>query len=552
MAHFNSDSPFHAGEQAVQRRLGVREQIEPWARKVIRPLMPAEHRAFYEALPYVIAAARDDSGRPWATILAGGAGFIESLDPKRLSIAGGTVAGDALQGAFRVGADVGLLGIELATRRRNRVNGRIASSDSKGIVFEVDQSFGNCPRYISERELRIVSTDGTPPERVRMERLTKAAASQIRSADTFFIATGHRAKGEDVAFGMDASHRGGARGFVEIVDDRTLLIPDYSGNNHFNTIGNLVLDPRAGLLFVDFESGGMLQMTGRTEIDWDSKELGRFPGARRLIRFTLDEAIWLEAALPLRWDFAIASRRELRLVEKKRESVDVFSFVFEAKGGEPLDDFSAGQHLSIEIRLPDHNDPLSRTYSLSKGSDDSRYRISVKRETQGVVSRYLHDTAIVGDIFVTHAPSGDFVLDADLDQRSRPIVLVSVGIGLTPMLSMLHELAGSTAKRPVWFVHGTRDGEHHVLAAEVRALTSANESIKTCVAYTRPLSADLKGRDFDIEGRVDVGLLESILPDLDADYYLCGPVGFMAELQLGLEALGVPTSQIHSESFGLA
>ena len=149
---------------------------------------------------------------------------------------------------------------------------------------------------------------------------------------------------------MDAAHRGGSRGFVEVVDDRTLLIPDYSGNNHFNTIGNLVLDPRAGLLFVDFESGGMLQMTGRTEMDWDSKELGRFPGARRLIRFTLDEAIWLEEALPLRWDFAIASRRELRLVEKKRESVDVVSFVLEAKGGGPVADFYAGQHVATEIR----------------------------------------------------------------------------------------------------------------------------------------------------------------------------------------------------------
>ncbi len=542
------DSPFHAGERAVQERLGVREDIEPWARKVIRSYLPAEHRAFYRALPYVVAAARDAAGRPWATLLAGAPGFLSSPDPETLSIEGGPVPGDALHGSFTSGADVGLLGIELATRRRNRVNGRVRSSDREGIVFAVDQSFGNCPQYISPRQWRLVSNEPAEPSSIRTDRLSAKLAARIRAADTFFIATGHRDEGEDVSFGMDASHRGGAPGFVEVVDDRTLVIPDYAGNNHYNTIGNLVLDPLAGLVFVDFETGGMLQLTGRAEIDWDSEELDRHPGARRLIRFTLEEAIWLEAALPLRWGTETDSLRDLRLVEKTRESADVVSFVFEANDGEPLADFAAGQHLPIKIQLGGRNEPVMRTYSLSNGPGDRGYRISVKRESRGIVSRHLHDSLEVGAVVSARLPAGDFVLD----HGQRPAVLLSAGIGATPMVSMLHALARSPESRPVWFVHGARDGEHHALAREVRALTEASEVVRTHVSFSRPLPEDIEGRDFDAKGRVDAALLQSILPDLDAEFYLCGPIAFMADLQTELEQFGVPSDQIHSESFGPA
>ncbi len=543
-----TDSPFHEGEQAVQERLGVREGIEPWARKVIRPDLPAEHRKFYAGLPYLIVAARDESGRPWATIVAGAPGFVSSPDPSTLLIDGEPVKGDALDGRLTPGTELGVLGIELATRRRNRVNGRVRGSGGGAIVLAVDQSFGNCPQYISEREWRRVSAEAMEPVRHRSERLTSRLAERIRAADTFFIATGHRDSGEDVTFGMDASHRGGAPGFVEVVDDRTLVFPDYAGNNHFNTIGNLVLDPRAGLLFVDFESGGMLQLTGQAEIDWDSEQLARFPGARRLIRFSLDEAICLEDALPLRWDSAAESMRDLRLVEKTRESADVVSFVFEAEDGKPLADFAAGQHLPIEVLTTDRDEPAKRTYSLSNAPGQNRYRISVKREALGAVSRHLHDAIEVGSRLSARAPAGDFILD----HEQRPVVLVSAGIGVTPMVSMLHSLTASPESRSIWFVHGARDGEHHALAAEVRKLSRSSEAVHTHVSFSRPRAADRKGRDFDAKGRVTGALLESLLPDLDAEFYLCGPIAFMAELQTALEQLGVSSKQIHSESFGPA
>ena len=551
-------SPFHAGEQAVQERLGVREKIEPWARKVVRPELSPELRDFFEKLPFLVAAARDADGRPWATILAGAPGFVHAQDPKTLRIASDPAPGDALHGALQPGVDVGLLGIELATRRRNRVNGRVRSTADGALLFEVDQSFGNCPQYIVERAWQRASPAQAPAAGERHARLSAALAARIRRADTFFIATGTRRaealpSGGDASHaepapadptqGMDASHRGGAPGFVEVADDRTLVIPDYAGNNHFNTIGNLVLDPRAGLLFVDFEHAGLLQLTGATQIDWDSPALARHPGARRLIRFRLDEAVWQADALPIRWAPAAGSERSLRLVARRRESDDVVSFHFAARDGGALPDFAAGQHLPIALDLPGQKEPVVRSYSLSNGPGRGGYRISVKREPKGLASRHLHDALEVGAILSARAPAGDFVLAGG----TRPVFLVSAGIGVTPLLAMLHALVESADPRPVWFVHGARDGRHHPLASEVGALAARSDRVTTHVAYSRPLAGD---RGFDRAGRVDAALLAGLRPQLDADYYLCGPPGFMAAIQTALEDRGVPVDRIRSESFG--
>jgi hypothetical protein len=542
-------SPFHAGEQAVQSRLGVRAQIEPWARKVVRSVLPAEHRRFYAALPFLVAAARDEVGRPWATLLVGrGSGFAHSPDPHRLEVAAGPGRGDALAGALRPGADLGLLGIELATRRRNRVNGRVERAGDSGFVLGVEQSFGNCPQYIHERDWTRVPASRHDPIRRLDARFTPEIARRIEAADTFFIATGHRGRDSDAAFGMDASHRGGEPGFVRVEGDRRLVFPDYAGNNHFNTIGNLVLDPRAGLTFVDWESGSLLQLTGEVEIDWDSAALADFPGARRLVRFELDEAISLAAALPLRWADAGAEKRALRLVDKVRESEDVTSFVFEDRDGRPLPAFEAGQHLPIELAVPGHVSRVSRSYSLSSGPCDDRYRISVKREPRGAASRQLHDAVEAGDLLFAGAPAGDFVLRSG----TRPVVLLSAGVGVTPMVGMLRALARTEDPRPIAFIHGARDSRHHPLGAEIRSLVAATRRAQLHVAYSKPGPQDVPGVDYDSRGRVDGDLVASLLPDLDADFYLCGPIVFMAAVRERLEELGVPEAQIHAESFGPA
>jgi predicted pyridoxine 5'-phosphate oxidase superfamily flavin-nucleotide-binding protein len=156
----NPRSPFHEGEQQIQSRLGVPDEIEPWAQRVVRGDLPEEHRAFYSQLPFLVLAARDSADRPWATILAGEPGFTSSPDPHTLQIAALPSPGDALSDALSSGEDLGLLGIELHTRRRNRVNGRVAGRDSQGLTLSVEQSFGNCPQHITERNWKRVTAGG--------------------------------------------------------------------------------------------------------------------------------------------------------------------------------------------------------------------------------------------------------------------------------------------------------------------------------------------------------------------------------------------------------
>ncbi len=541
------ETPFHRGESEVQERIGVREQIEPWARKVVRPNLPEQHRAFYEQLPYLVVAARDETGRPWATLLTGDPGFASSPNAGALTIDARCVAGDALESAFTDGADVGILGIELHTRRRNRVNGRVAGHAQTGFTLDVEQAFGNCPQYIHPRGWSRNPAPASPPRRHVHQTFAATLVAIIKRADTFFIATGHRADGENPAFGMDASHRGGEPGFVHVVGDDTLLIPDYAGNNHFNTLGNLMLDSRAGLLFVDFSSGDMLQLTGHATIEWDDPELASFHGAQRLVRFVLDEAILLQNATALRFDVDGELVRELRVIAKVPASDDVTSFVLEARDGASLPSFAAGQHLPIELELPGVAQPVSRTYSLSNGPSDSVYRLTVKREPHGLVSRHLHDKVGVGDFISASAPSGDFTV---VHEGARPIVLLSAGVGITPMVSMLHELAENGGGRAIWFVHGASDGAHHPLAAEVHAVAKAADRVQLHVAFSQPRASDALGDTHQSVGRVDAELLASLFPDLDADYYMCGPTGFMAALQGQLEDRGVPENQIRTETFG--
>lgn len=545
----SSGSPFHEGEQCVQEKLGVREEIEPWARRVVRPYLPEEHREFYTQLPFLVLAARDSLARPWATLLAEEPGFVSSPDPRTLEVAALPFPGDALDQAMELGDDIGLLGIELETRRRNRVNGRVSGRKQSMFNLSVEQSFGNCPQYITQRRWQRASTGGPRPRAAHREDLASHHRELIELADTFFIATGFRGTGESAVFGMDASHRGGAPGFVRVENPRQLTFPDYAGNNHFNTLGNLAMDPRAGLLFVDFERGNLLQLTGHTRIAWDSPDLDGFPGARRLVHFEIDAVVWLEAALPIRFEAKGAAIRELRLIAKQPESADVTSFLFAPRDGSALPEHLAGQHLPIELQVPDQLAPVRRTYSLSNAPGDRNYRISVKRHPLGLASRFLHDHLEVGQFVSANAPQGLFTLDSS---DERPVVFVSAGVGLTPLVSMLHSLAQSGVKRPVWFLYGARDGGHHPLREEVEQLMESGPNRTLHVAYSQPRPSDVLGRDYQSRGRIDAALLEKLVPGLDADFYLCGPLGFMAAIEAQLEERGVPPHQIRSETFGPA
>ncbi|XXY53509.1 pyridoxamine 5'-phosphate oxidase family protein [Sorangium sp. So ce269] len=309
------ESPYHQGEMSVQARAGARERAEKAGRRIIRDFMPDQHRELFTKLPFLLVGSLDAQRRPWASILVGRPGFIASPDPRTLAVSARPAAGGPMSARLVAGAPVGLLGIQLETRRRNRMNGTIVEAGEGGIIVKVGQSFGNCAQYIQAREpvfVRDPDEAAAPrPAQAEGPALSAAAAALIRRADTFFIATAAPSAGGGSAIeGADVSHRGGKPGFVRVTeeDGRTVLTsPDFAGNLAFNTFGNLALDPRAGVLFVDFATGELLSLTGEAEVVWDGPELAAFAGAQRLLRFRVAEGVRVEDAVPLRWSAPVAA-----------------------------------------------------------------------------------------------------------------------------------------------------------------------------------------------------------------------------------------------------
>jgi len=276
--------------------------------------MPDQHRKFFAQLPYVLVGSVDGRGRPWASVLAGEPGFLRSPDPRRLDVAARPIEGDPLADGLRPGAPLGVLGIDLATRRRNRMNGHVSAVDGHGFSVHVDQAVGNCPQYIQRRDhvLACDRRDARPRAQAAFTVLDADAQARIAAADTLFVATYAPAAADEAARGADVSHRGGRSGFVRVEDERTLLIPDFSGNRFFMTLGNIALNPVAGLLFVDFECGDVLTLTGRADIVWDGEAVAGFEGAERAWRFRLDTGRCLRDALPLRWVLGEPSPQSMR------------------------------------------------------------------------------------------------------------------------------------------------------------------------------------------------------------------------------------------------
>lgn len=288
------NSPFHVDELAAQ---SLARQSSPGTG--VRAFMPDQHRSFFGLLPYLFVATADAGGWPVASVLHGAAGFVHSPDPVTLRIDARPAADDPSTAGLQAGREVGLLGIDFTTRRRNRANGRVAALDGHGITVTVAQSFGNCAKYIQTRRPTARPRAAAPVE--RLGGLDEEARRLIAAADTFLVASRSRDAIEQ-AGGLDVSHRGGRPGFVEVRGD-TLVVPDFRGNRYFNTLGNLLGDPRAGLLFVDFATGELLQLQGRVAIDWSDRAAVRIGGAERSWQVEVERAWRRPHALPFDWTF---------------------------------------------------------------------------------------------------------------------------------------------------------------------------------------------------------------------------------------------------------
>ena len=566
---------WHEGEKFIQAKLGVVERMDIVGRRVVRDFMPDQHRAFYGQLPFIVLGSVDAAGDPWATFLEGRPGFMTSATRTTLDIAARPHPLDPAAAGMQDGAPVGLLGMEMHTRRRNRMNGFLAHTEG-GLRVEVDQSFGNCPRYIQLREFGFERDPVAPfsGEAEQLAALDPAARALIAGADAFYVASyADRAARRQV----DVSHRGGKAGFVRVGDDGLLTIPDFDGNLFFNTLGNIVLNGKAGLLFVDYASGDMLQMSGDAAIVFDSPEIAAFQGAERLWTFKPRRIVRRPAGLALRWTFQdggwsdnslmtgdwrqAAERlraaefttrwRGLKIKRIVQESESIRSFYLEPDDGAGLLPHLAGQHLPIRVMPPGSDKPLIRTYTLSHAPSDRGYRISVKRE--GQVSRYLHEQLREGDLLETRAPAGDFTIDMGVN---RPVVLLAGGVGITPMLAMLRHIVYEGLRkqkiRPTTMFYAARSKGERAFDRELAELVAAARgAVRLVRVLSEPGDAG-EGPDYEAAGHVDMALLGRYLGFGDYDFFLCGPPPFTQAIYDGLRDMNIADNRIHAEAFGPA
>lgn len=573
----NKPSPFHAGEVRIQQSVGVAERVAQMGKRVIRDYMPDQHRDFYRQLPFIVLGAVDAAGDPWATLLTGQPGFMQSPDPRTLSVTAPLDNRDPAAAGLGNGDAVGLLGIEMHTRRRNRMNGFIFGQHAGGFEVRVEHSYGNCPQYIQLRDYRFVrdSADTAAlPAATVCEGLDERARQMITTADAFFVSSYMEDwNGRHV----DVSHRGGKAGFVRLNEDGSLTIPDFAGNLLFNTLGNFLINPRAGLVFPDFETGDLLHLTGEAEVVLDSPEIGAFQGAERLWIFRPRKVIYRSGALALRWSFqtdgwspnslmtgdweqarvrlaadALKTQwRPFRVAKLVDESSVIRSFHLEPADGIGITAHEAGQHLPIRVTPEGDDRPVIRTYTLSTAPSDNLYRISVKK--QGLVSNHLHDKIAVGDIIEARAPAGSFTIDA---LERRPAVLMAAGVGITPMLAMLRHVIYDGLRtrriRPTWVFIAARTLAERAFDREIADLANrSNGAVKVIRVLSEATDAQA-GRDYDSLGRLDVELLRASLPFDGYDFYMCGPPPFMQGVYDQLRAIGTPDDRIHAEAFGPA
>ena len=562
-------SPWHAGEKQLQEIYHVAERMDELGRRVIRDYMPDQHREFYHQLPFMVVGAVDPNNRPWATLLEGPDGFISSADPHHLRLATSLDPQDPATPGLQSGEAIGLLGIELHTRRRNRVNGVIQHASDTDIEIAIEQSYGNCPKYIQDRSYtRMQEPESGHALRQDFTALNEQTTALIRAADTFFIAS---FVDQDAERSVDVSHRGGRAGFINVEGNR-LTIPDYAGNLFFNTLGNLKANPVAGLLFVDFATGDMLQLTGRTELLLDSPLIKAFEGAERLWTFEVEQAVVRPGAVKIRWLFheyaptSLATgtwaetNERLRQNEQRRhwqqwrvtriqqESSDIRSFYLEAPGNAVVP-FAPGQHLPVRV-MADGEGALVRTYSLSSAPSDGHIRISVKR--MGRASQHLHDSVRVGDLLDVRAPLGGFTL---AQESHRPVVLLGAGVGITPMIAMARELVAQNLRqqsgRHIHLFQSARDSQDLPFQEELLALQNRSAGLLHIHrALSSPGTQAVLERDYQVAGRLSFAEVKARLPLDDYDFYLCGPAGFLQAMYDGLRSVNIPDPRIHAETFG--
>lgn len=275
---------WHVGEKAMQHTIGADVVFAGLESRIFHTQLSEQQRGFFSQLSLLVVGSVDENGFPWVTLVSGDTGFVSSPNIRTLRIGAMVSEADPAQTGLRLGASVAVLGIDFEARRRYRVNGEVVASTPSQLDVRAAQVFGNCPKYIKQRHLVGMAPSASAHENPEvLNGLDDEARNLVERAETFFVASYVDLK--ESGRQVDVSHRGGPAGFVAVGKDGSLTVPDYPGNRFFNTLGNFAVNPTAGLTFVDFENGTLLQLTGSVDIILDGPDIDAYPGAERLWRF---------------------------------------------------------------------------------------------------------------------------------------------------------------------------------------------------------------------------------------------------------------------------
>lgn len=533
---------YHEGELEVQKRANEADIARINGGAVDETILAGALR-FIEQQPMVVIGSMDPKGRVWISTLFGDPGFVRALDVRTLELDVSqphTAKDDPLWSNLEKNPSVGLLFIELGSRRRFRINGRAKKVSDDRYIIDVERAYPNCPKYIQRRDWKTLETDEqnkATPSTQGIE-LNETQKTLIAAADTLFVASAHP------DHGVDASHRGGRPGFVHIINNQQLRIPDYAGNSMFNTLGNFTSYPFAGLIFIDFERGRLLQLTGRPEVLWDMDDpQGETGGTKRYWQF--DITGWQESTLPYRftWELldysphipeqqksSIGNQLSINVEKIQQENDRIKSFRLRAVSGEQLPEFQPGAHLQVNVKLPDGSDAKRHYSLLSDPSDRKTYEIGVLKEPEGRGgSVYMHEQINEGDTIQILAPKNEFPMASNADHS----ILIAGGIGITPILSMLHKLASD--KQSFEMHYSAREASGLAFRNRIEQLAGNNAHFYA--------SQDPDGQRLDLSNLLST-------PQPGVHVYFCGPRGMITAIREIAEAQGWPAAQIHFESFG--
>lgn len=563
---FMSDSSYHPGELAAQDKAGTRGVAAELAVGKHSALSFASgHDVFLAAQSFAALASVDLKNESvWVTPLFGQSGDLAAISEKEIAISRDCIPNLDMLNFIEPGTPLSLLGIDLNRRIRHRINGYTIAGGDNGkhsVSLQVTEYTPNCPKYINRRDI-IPASDGTPSlnKNARAEtrtRLTEDDQTFVRKMDTLWIGT--YAPG----IGADCNHRGGKPGFIRVISPSTIEWPEYRGNGTFFTSGNLESYDRAGVTLVDFESGSIIQMTGRATVDWEHD--GCYEGASRKIVFHITNLVRMNEITNHRWkrlDYSpynpvvsgtgnVDTESEypqvatLAKIVDETENVKTFRFVIPRRIA-----FLPGQYATFEFNnIPGGEAIEVRTWTLSETPNsingDNTLDITVKRMPNGLVTNWLHDYAEVGMEVKLLGIQGEMTAVSVDENTQKPTVpkhllLLSAGIGITPNLAMIRGIGAFSLQdqTDITMIHIERYEKDLISQSELLRRSKQYPHFQ----YIHVISSK--------EGRLTKGALKKMVPNTASQQaYVCGPTQFMRDMTEYLVSIGVPAGQVHTESF---